>query len=144
MTLASAGQRLVAGLLDLVVVGLYIWLMNTLISSLFTFTFADLNILSILLIFLPITLYLPVSEYLWNGRTVGKYLMKMRVLNESGSAASLGDILLRWMLRTIDIKIGFILFFFAPENPTSVQQEQFMFFAYFFWIVPLPVVGQRL
>ena len=113
MSLANTGQRIIAALLDLVVIGIYVWLVRIILSSVFnTVLFDGFTFLSLFLVYLPATFYIPVSEYLWNGRTVGKYLMKMRVLNISGSAASMGDIILRWMLRTIDIKIGFILFLF--------------------------------
>lgn len=89
----------------------------------------------------PVAFYIPVSEYFWSGRTVGKYLLKLRVMKNDGSAASLGDIILRWLLRPIDIKLGFILFFFASDNPSSEFEEGFNSLIYVLWYIPFPLVG---
>jgi uncharacterized RDD family membrane protein YckC len=104
--------------------------------------FEKSNLIAILFMFiLPITLYLPASEYLWNGRTVGKAIMRMRVVRVDGSAPSIGDIVLRWLLRTIDVKLGFLLIFFIPDTPSTEAQRTFMSIAIFFMVAPIPVVG---
>ena len=141
--LGNAGERLVAAVIDLVVVILYVWGAIYLISKVMQTAdiLEGLNLLVFFIIMLPPLLYLPVSEYFWHGRTVGKKIMKLKVVRENGTAPSLGDYILRWLLRTIDVKLGFLLIFFVPRVPSSEDQAVFLGFVIFFSIVPLPVVG---
>lgn len=57
----------------------------------------------IIFVVLPILLYQPVCESLTGGQTLGKYLLKTRVVRVDGSSPSVGDILLRWLLLSADI-----------------------------------------
>ena len=141
--LGSVGLRLVAAILDLVVAILYILLAQYLVNTIASINLfaGDISILFFLVIVLPVIMYLPVSEYLWNGRTVGKYLLKLKVVRADGTAPSLGDYILRWLLRTIDVKLGFLMIFFVPSSPSSQEQEMFMVWAFFLMLFPLPVVG---
>ncbi len=141
--LGSVGLRLIAAILDLVVVILYVFIAQYLMGALAGIHLfqEDLSILFFLVIVLPIMLYLPVAEYLWNGRTVGKYLLKLKVVRVDGTAPSLGDYILRWLLRTVDVKLGFLMIFFVPSTPSSQAQETFMIWTMVLMLVPLPVVG---
>lgn len=47
-------------------------------------------------------LYWFLSEWLWNGRTVGKKLMKIRVIDSSGLKLLLQQVIIRNLLRTVD------------------------------------------
>ena len=75
------------------------------------------------LLVLPIILYYPLLEYFFGGKTVGKGLLKIRVTNMEGKPASVGEITMRWLLRSIDIIIGLIIFiissFFESINMNS-------------------------
>ena len=141
--LGNLGFRLIAGILDLITVGLYIFLAQFMLSAILSIELFgnEFGLLFFLVIILPAILYLPVAEYLWAGRTVGKYLLKLKVVKTDGTAPSLGDYILRWLLRTIDVKLGFLLIFFIPSSPTSVTEETFMIWAMVLMIVPLPIVG---
>ena len=141
--LGNVGQRVVAGLLDLILVILYIILTNWVMAEISTVRFFedDPDILFFFILVLPVMLYLPVSEYLWNGRTVGKAILRMRVVRIDGSNPSLGDIVLRWLLRTIDVKLGFLMIFFVPSTPTSDAEQLFLIRVIILMIIPLPIVG---
>ena len=141
--LGNVGERLVAAVIDLVVVILYVWGAIYLISKVLQTAdiLEGLNLLAFFIIMLPPLLYLPVSEYFWHGRTVGKKIMKLKVVRENGTAPSLGDYILRWLLRTIDVKLGFLFIFFIPRTPSSQEQEVFMTLVVIFMLLPLPVVG---
>ena len=54
-----------------------------------------------LLIILPLFLYHGVSEITLNGQSVGKKLLKIRVVNENGGKASVGQYMIRWLIRII-------------------------------------------
>ncbi len=141
--LGNVGERLVAAVIDLVVVILYVWGAIYLFSKVLQTTgiLEGLNLLAFFIIMLPPLFYLPVSEYFWHGRTVGKKIMKLKVVRENGTAPSLGDYILRWLLRTIDVKLGFLFIFFIPRTPSSQEQEVFMTLVVIFMLLPLPVVG---
>ena len=139
----NAGQRIFAAFIDLLVLGLYIWFIQFVFKILLNIRFFedDPNILFFFIIVLPVILYYPVCEYFWNGRTVGKYLLKLRVIRLDGSAATLSDYILRWLLRTIDVKLGFIFIFFIPRYPSSEAEQTIIYMAIFFMVLPFPLVG---
>ncbi len=104
--------------------------------------FQDLSyIMFWLVVVAPVTLYLPTIEYLWNGKTLGKAALKLKVLRADGSAPSLGDIILRWLVRPIDVKLGFLLLFFVPRSPSSQAEEVFMIWFFILMVIPMPLVG---
>ena len=53
-----------------------------------------------LLLILPFFLYHVISELTMNGQSIGKRLMRIRVVNENGGKASIGQYLIRWLIRT--------------------------------------------
>ncbi|WP_340106255.1 RDD family protein [Rhodohalobacter sp. 8-1] len=63
----------------------------------------NINWIVTLAIFLPYFIYFPLIETLWNGRTVGKKIMGIRVTRIDGTRASLGSYLIRWLFRFIEI-----------------------------------------
>ena len=139
----NAGQRILAAFIDLLVMGLYVWFTQFVFKILLNIRFFDddPDILFFFIIVLPVVLYNPVCEYFWNGRTVGKYLFKLRVVRFDGSAATLSDYILRWLLRTIDVKLGFIFIFFIPRYPSTDAEQTIINMAIFFMIFPFPLVG---
>lgn len=54
-----------------------------------------------LILFLPLLIYHIVLEITMNGRSVGKKIMSLRVVNENGGRASISQFLIRWLLRDI-------------------------------------------
>jgi len=103
---ASVGDRVVAGLIDqLIMIGyliaiifFYIWLLNITEGSLFYFPVAYF-----VLLFLPLFFYHLLCETFLNGQSFGKKIMKMRVVKLDGSQAGIGSYFLRWILAPIDI-----------------------------------------
>ncbi len=141
--LANIGQRILGAFLDLLVVVLYFFLLIYAMGTLANINiFEDsLDLLIYIMIVVPPALYLPVSEYFWKGQTIGKKILKLKVTKTDGSTPSMGDIILRWLLRTIDVKFGFLFIFFIPKNPETELESLFYFWIVFFWVVPFPVVG---
>jgi len=138
----NIGQRLLAAFLDLVFCGIYIWVSLWVFKGLFNSNLMDdPGLLFWLVVMLPITIYLPIIEFLWNGKTLGKAILKLQVIRTDGSAPSMGDIVLRWLVRTVDVKLGFLLIFFVPMSPTKEIEETFRIWAMILFIVPLPIVG---
>ncbi len=63
----------------------------------------------IIVLFLIFAGYFIVFEWLWNGQTPGKRLLKLRVIREDGRPITLWEALARNLLRIFDAVPGFIL-----------------------------------
>tara|TARA_R110002060_G_scaffold9524_2_gene14194 strand:- start:8138 stop:8740 length:603 start_codon:yes stop_codon:yes gene_type:complete len=73
------------------------------------------------LIFLPAMFYSLLMHIIFNGRTVGKMLLKMRVVKLDGSPVHWSNYLVRWMLRLVDIwlfvgSIGILTILFSEKR----------------------------
>lgn len=97
-TPASIGERMAAQLIDWVVMLAYFFL------SRYFFDMAGLYSSSLILLFtiLPILFYSLLCEVFNNGQSLGKRIMKIRVVMKDGSTPTLGSYLLRWLLWTVD------------------------------------------
>ena len=62
-----------------------------------------------LLLILPFFLYHVVSEITMIGQSIGKKLLKIRVVNENGGKASISQYIIRWLIRTSDLSILLII-----------------------------------
>ena len=73
------------------------------------------------LIFLPAMFYSLLMHIIFNGRTVGKMLLKIRVVKVDGSPVHWSNYLVRWMLRLVDIwlflgSIGILTILFSEKR----------------------------
>ena len=62
-----------------------------------------------LLLILPFFVYHLVSEITMVGQSIGKKIMKIRVVNENGGKASMSQYIIRWLIRTSDLSILLII-----------------------------------
>ena len=97
-TVASVGDRIFAQLIDWLVIIVYMVLLLWIDATLKT---SDSVIMYVLLI-LPPMFYTLLCEIFNQGRSLGKMVMKMRVIKQDGTSPSLGSYLMRWMLYLID------------------------------------------
>lgn len=93
------------------------------------------------LLYLPVAFYYPLTEHLFEGKTLGKQLLKIKVCHISGSPATLVDLVLRWLLRAFDTKIGILLFFLSPLLYDDTSQSALMSMVGVFLVIPMPLVG---
>ena len=66
-----------------------------------------------LVLLLPFLVYHVVCEILMNGQSVGKRLLKLRVVHENGGRPGLGAFIIRWLIRTSDYMLLTIILY-AP------------------------------
>lgn len=92
--LASLTQRFLATLIDLVILGLYSGLVMLVFQSSLFFW---------LLVFPAWAFYHLLFEIFNNGRSLGKRLLKIRVVSLAGRTAKVNDYLIRWAFRLIEI-----------------------------------------
>ncbi len=88
------------------------------LSEPYTFNFKWM--LLILLSFSVQMAYYIIQEHLWNGQTIGKKILKLRVVSESGGGISLRSILIRGVIGIIEVGcfpiIGGFVSLFQPKG----------------------------
>ncbi|MGD1945285.1 MAG: RDD family protein [Croceivirga sp.] len=106
--IVSIGERILAFLLDAFVLYLYVILVR-LIGDAIGYIYEDRWTQRglVALIFLPAMGYSLFMQSIFNGRTIGKMLLKMRVVRFDGTPVHWSNYLVRWMLRLVDIWIFF-------------------------------------
>ncbi len=99
---ASIGDRIVERLVDMAVLYGYIIGMVYL-SSLLPLHGNMEATFWIILVAVPAIGYSLICELFFQGRTLGKYIRKTRVVMADGSAPTAGALAIRWMLEAVDI-----------------------------------------
>ena len=105
---ASVGERMLASLLDLlvkaayVIVVAYIFFYLLGISRLLDHTDMWSGAAIIILFFFPVMIYSVTLESFFEGQTIGKKLIKIKVVKIDGYQASFGDYLIRWLFRIVE------------------------------------------
>lgn len=117
-TAASIGQRILAFGVDLLVMISYSIVIGIFLNySGLSDAMGNMDRWSVaaimIIIFSPITFYSIFQESLFEGQTLGKRLLKIKVVKIDGYQASFGDYFIRWIFRLVDIvftsgSVGFI------------------------------------
>ena len=97
LELASLGDRIVAFIIDALIIGAYLFVIAT-ISGPASGSSVLFGVLA-----LPVMFYSLTFEVFMNGQSPGKYAREIKVVKLDGGAAGIGNYLLRWLLRPIDI-----------------------------------------
>ena len=103
-TPASIVERMLAQIIDWTVQAVYVGGLSYLFFGLDLIRFSEtLQVLVLVVgILLPMIFYGFLCELLANGQTLGKRLLKMRVVKTDGSVPGIGAYLLRWIMMIID------------------------------------------
>jgi uncharacterized RDD family membrane protein YckC len=101
-TPASVGERIGAQLIDWLIQGVFGITFFYLLTKVDDSLSAGVPSPIYIIIALIIVFYCPLCEIFNHGQTIGKHLLKMRVVKKDGSSPSLGAYLLRWLLSIID------------------------------------------
>ncbi|KGO87840.1 transporter [Flavobacterium rivuli WB 3.3-2 = DSM 21788] len=106
---ANVGERVVAYLLDVVVIAAYYFVVYFLIGQLLDVTrmVNNLDQWAIIaingVVSLPVLLYTLLLESFFEGQTIGKRIMKIKVIKIDGYQAGFGDYLIRWLFRIVEV-----------------------------------------
>jgi uncharacterized RDD family membrane protein YckC len=107
-TLADAKDRVLAFILDSIVkifVMFLLWMLFLILIG--NEDVFDALLYFQLIVLVPINVfYSLVSEYFMNGQTLGKKLLKIKVIKLNGKQPEFYDYLIRWVFRIIDIGIS--------------------------------------
>ena len=101
---AHLGDRMLAFIVDTIIIVLYIFAMVLFLIYL-NLDMGDMWALYMVMN-LPAFLYYVVLETFMNGKTVGKSLMKIRVVKLDGSKPSFSSYFIRWILRIVDVSLS--------------------------------------
>lgn len=118
---AGLGERIAARLIDLAAFfGLYLlFIVLGALTGMGTTFMVLMIILGVLYIF-----YNLVCEIFMNGQSVGKRLMKIKVISIDGSQASIGQYFIRWLFRLVDFvltgQIGGLIAVAVSENKQRI------------------------
>lgn len=120
-TVVGIGERILALAIDLFIFFLYLYIVDLLTSIASEVFEDDWTIYGVQsLLFLPIMFYSLVMHILFNGRTVGKMIVKTRVVRVDGAPVHWSNYLVRWMLRLVDLwlfpAVGLISILFSRKS----------------------------
>ncbi|MDT0556589.1 RDD family protein [Patiriisocius hiemis] len=121
-TVVSVGERILAFLIDLLLFSVYLYVVELITSAMGQAISDNWTIFGIQqLLLLPVMFYSLYMHILFNGRTLGKWIMKIRVVKIDGNPVHWSNYLTLWMLRLVDIwiflgSIGLLYLIFTEKN----------------------------
>jgi uncharacterized RDD family membrane protein YckC len=104
---AGLGNRILAGLLDSVFKFAYIitWVIILISTKSFGVEGQTAIVILMVIIFLPLLFYDLLFEVFAQGQSLGKKIIKIKVVKLDGTQPSIGSYLLRWLIRLFEIDL---------------------------------------
>ncbi|MDT8415843.1 MAG: RDD family protein [Flavobacteriaceae bacterium] len=102
---AGIGDRVLAFIIDILVIFIYYLVFVYFIIINMGGNFSD-HYWLIFVLTLPIMLYSLLLETFFNGQTVGKMALNIRVVKRDGTQPAFSNYLIRWLLRILDILLS--------------------------------------
>lgn len=100
--LASLGERIVSYLIDTLVIIAYFIVCIFLFWSLQSSYYGSSYTWILFLFYLPVVFYSLAFEVFMNGQSIGKKVMKIKVISINGGRPTFGQYFLRWVFRLVD------------------------------------------
>lgn len=108
---ASAGERVLARFLDVVLFAAYIFLAFLLagvaMRGLSWKQQQEIGTLIYILLLIPVLTYTLWCESIFNGKTFGKMILGLKVVKSDGTPAGIGDFTVRWLTRPLEESVIF-------------------------------------
>lgn len=119
--LANIGERGVAFIMDVIFIGVIIFILSIVES--FIVPYQYMNVVNYSTSFIVISFYTLLSEILMNGQSWGKKLTGLKVVKINGTEARLSDYLIRWAFRSVDIYLTLTTLGIIMINSTVKSQR---------------------
>jgi len=97
-------RRMFAWIIDVVVMITYLYLGNKLLVYAFTPSWMNIGWATVLF-GMPVAFYHPAFEIIFNGQSIGKKAMAIKVIAEDGGQPSISQYLVRWVFRMVDFPL---------------------------------------
>lgn len=114
--IAEFHKRLLAYVIDFVLLVIFLVSMKYVMYNKFVFNWDESVGMDILIISLPMLLYSLLAELWFNGQTLGKKIMAIRVISLEGGEPTLGQFILRWVTRFFEWPFFFGYIAFSTAN----------------------------
>ncbi|MEW4925506.1 RDD family protein [Algibacter sp. 2305UL17-15] len=117
-TAAGVGERLVAFIIDAIIIIVYISIMGAFIEVFGEMEYWEQKGLEVIAYF-PATIYTLALESFLNGQTIGKRILKIKVVKLDGFQTTLSDYVVRWFFRIADVfmlGLGFFVIIFSKKQ----------------------------
>jgi uncharacterized RDD family membrane protein YckC len=118
---ATLGDRVLASLLDRVIMIVYVVVMQMIIAR---NVIGETNrVIFVIIAMLPALFYTLLQEIFLNGQTIGKIALQTRVIRLDGREPTIGNYALRWLLRIVDVWLMFGVFGFIAIAVSPLGQR---------------------
>jgi uncharacterized RDD family membrane protein YckC len=114
--IAEFHKRLLAYIIDFGLLLIFLFSMKFVLYGEFMLNMEESAGLDILIVSLPMLLYSLLTELWFNGQTLGKKLMAIRVISLEGGEPTFGQFLLRWITRFFEWPFFFGYIAFSTVN----------------------------
>lgn len=100
---ASVGDRILATLIDYLIILAYffLWMIFGAVTEGRIFE----NVIVVIIMVLPVILYDLVLEIIYQGKSFGKIVMKIKVVKIDGTQPTFSSYLIRWVFRIVDTRL---------------------------------------
>ena len=123
--IAPFHKRLLAWLIDFVLFLVYLFILFRILEK-NAAALGDDAYWMFFILMLPIALYHLVTESLMHGQTIGKKILKIKVINETGGNATFSQFVIRWMLRISDLIMMVMILCLAVYGAAILKQFFFV------------------
>ncbi len=113
---APFGRRLAAWFVDLVIICMYYYIMMRFIPDALNVRFNMISSGIIIFITIPVLVYHPVMEIFFNGQSLGKKFIGLKVVDVAGQEPTIGQFITRWILSVGNLSI-YVVPFYIFTNP---------------------------
>lgn len=114
-------RRLSAWVIDIVIQIFYIIVVFRFLNYLSRKS-SDMKMMALsLLLILPFILYHVIMEITMDGQSIGKKLLGIKVVSENGGKPSIGQFIIRWLIRTSDYTLLWIIILFPLAQLLGAQ-----------------------
>jgi len=132
LAIAGLGERVLAFILDIVILGVYFYVARIFVNSLHIEGELAYYLIQLIFYGIPYSLYDFLFEVFNDGKTPGKMILKLQVLSTNGEAASMNQYLIRSLFRIIDMQGHLILLSLIMTVFGVDEQMSILITAWFF------------